>query len=353
MTMSADLQQCRLGCASLLAMTRDSLGISRGGMMTEMLCWYGRRLGLALGLAAALMGSAQADDSNSVTMGDLVLFPGGLQPLFSHDAANVDAEWTGGPAGWHMPGRSYRAGDGWWALLCTAEVRGEDKGCRLYGTRLSVSRAKHSVYDGDAVDSQLLHWSPLPGGLDRVSDNRAAPNQGPSATAQKPELLALFKPVRSLAHLKFSEGPVTTYVHAGMSDYPATPRPGTMEVRLALGSGNYLDIVPRIQPPAEPEANRAENVSIDIASFELRRGRQRQSLRGYGFSAIDGPGQLSRQTYLRWAGDLDGDGRPDLLMSHGESSAQLSLYLSSLAKAGELVGLAGSFDYYDPSDSGC
>jgi hypothetical protein len=62
---------------------------------------------------------------------------------------------------------------------------------------------------------------------------------------------------------------------------------------------------------------------------------------------------LSRQDYLLWAGDLDGDGKPDLILNHGEPGIQVALYLSSLAKDGELVGLAGRFQYSDPSSAGC
>ena len=41
-----------------------------------------------------------------------------------------------------------------------------------------------------------------------------------------------------------------------------------------------------------------------------------------------------------WAGDLDGDGRYDYLCREGDKAGGTTLYLSSLAKPGEIVGLA-------------
>jgi hypothetical protein len=53
---------------------------------------------------------------------------------------------------------------------------------------------------------------------------------------------------------------------------------------------------------------------------------------------------------VNWAGDLDGDGRLDVIVSThlGKGAGEDSLYLSTLAKPGELVGLAAQFD-----GSGC
>jgi len=56
-------------------------------------------------------------------------------------------------------------------------------------------------------------------------------------------------------------------------------------------------------------------------------------------------GLIDQRAELIWAGDLDGDGRVDLLVDCGEknSVSRLSLYLSTWAGAGQLVGRAGSF----------
>jgi hypothetical protein len=49
--------------------------------------------------------------------------------------------------------------------------------------------------------------------------------------------------------------------------------------------------------------------------------------------------------YLAWAGDLDGDGKLDLLVNttNSENSRDLTLYLSSKAKNGALAGVAAQF----------
>lgn len=49
---------------------------------------------------------------------------------------------------------------------------------------------------------------------------------------------------------------------------------------------------------------------------------------------------------LHWAGDLDRDGKLDLLIdvTDHDNLSRRALFLSSLAKEGELVGLAGLFD---------
>jgi|CXWL01.1.fsa_nt_gi hypothetical protein len=277
-------------------------------------------------------------DTPSVTQGDMVFFPGSLSALTSHDNLEQSTT-TSNDMGWHMPSRQYRAGSDWWALVCDTDENLDDdkKGCKLHSTSLFVTKSKHGVYDSEPVDSQLLHWSPLPNNLDTVQP----------VETKTPALIALFKPIRSLKNLKFNNGEITTYVHLGMQQYPSTQRPGKLEVRLPLGDGRYADIVPRVHPT---------NLS-GIATFELRIGKQRQQLPGYAIPAIEidtsGMPQLRQQDYLLWAGDLDGDGKPDLIMDHGGDGIHVALYLSSLAKEGELVGLAGSFEYFDPSSAGC
>lgn len=47
-----------------------------------------------------------------------------------------------------------------------------------------------------------------------------------------------------------------------------------------------------------------------------------------------------------WVGDLDQDGKPDFILDTGsERSGKFSLFLSSMAEKGEVVGLAGITDY--------
>ncbi len=275
----------------------------------------------------------------SVTKGDMVIFPGAFSELISDGVTYSEVNTPKRYMGWHIPGSQYPAGTGWWALVCDSyENQNDDKkNCKLHRTNLSVSKAKHGVYDAEPVDSQLLHWSPLPNDLDKV------PREG----EQRPKLIAVFKPTSGLESLKLNEGLVTTYVHQGMKQYPTTQRPSKLEVRLSLGNDRYADIIPRVQLTNQN----------GIATFELRIGKQRQQLPGYHIPQIEieasGMPQLSRHGYLLWAGDLDGDGRPDLILNHGGEGINVALYLSTLAKEGELVGVAGNFEYFDPRSSGC
>jgi hypothetical protein len=78
----------------------------------------------------------------------------------------------------------------------------------------------------------------------------------------------------------------------------------------------------------------------------LRSGERRQLLLGqlglctHTFRSKD---------YLLWAGDLDGDGKPDFLISFVDGDGPIHLYLSSTAKPKRLVGLAG---IYNPPSAG-
>jgi hypothetical protein len=280
----------------------------------------------------------------SEMQGEVALFPGPLGALVSHDNADPNARAPGRKTGWHIPGGNYSPGKGWWALVCDHEAQaGIGKaGCSLHATQLSVAREKHSVYDSDPVNSQLLHWSPLPSGLDRVARDEE----------KVPLLIAVFKPVGKLKKLKLQAGPIASFVHQGMENYPATQRPGTLEIRLPMTNGRHADIVPRVR--MSKQGNGEAPAQPEIATFELRIGQQRQQLPGYAFSGLDeGFSTLNRKSYLLWAGDLDGDGKPDLILNHGEPGLNVALYLSSLAEDNELVGLAGHFQFMDPSSAGC
>lgn len=299
---------------------------------------------LTLSLGGLVSTSAAQSRPAADAPSEVVFFPGPFGALVSHDNADANAGAPGSQAGWHIPGGNYRAGKGWWALVCDLEAQaGAGKaGCSLHATQLSVKRGKHSVYDSDPINSQLLHWSPLPAGLDRV----------PYESDRPPLLIAVFKPVGKALKLNLQAGPVPTYVHRGMDDYPATRVPGTLEIRLPMPDGRHADIVPRVRMPKQ-EAPKA-TAQPEIDTFELRFGKLRQRLPGYTFSGLEEDYvSLDRKNYLLWAGDLDGDGKPDLIINHGEPGLNVSLYLSSLARDGELVGLAGQFQFMDPSSAGC
>jgi hypothetical protein len=71
----------------------------------------------------------------------------------------------------------------------------------------------------------------------------------------------------------------------------------------------------------------------------------------FAYTAFPGmkqqPSFPSTAPYIGWAGDLDGDGKLDLLVntSNSENGSELTLYLSSKAKKGALAGLVARFEH--------
>lgn len=227
-----------------------------------------------------------------------------------------------------MPGRNFRPGEGWWGLVC-----GKGTDCRLTALRLGVTPAKHHVYDSPSVPSQWLVWSPLPAAG---------------------ELLAVFKPVRSLASLPLEAGPVKTWLQRAMEGtYPEGGRIATMEVSIPIAPGSNALLLPRLRPAQNDSNGRSQP---DGLVLELRLGGRRQLLEDFdngGSAGSDGLSPLNTKTYLVWAGDLDGDGKLDLLLNTGGCSRKMVLWLSSRATGQALVGLGGSFEFYDPGMSEC
>lgn len=105
---------------------------------------------------------------------------------------------------------------------------------------------------------------------------------------------------------------------------------GSMGVRIDGPEGRRWQIVPRWNPEREPR------LSYSLEGMGLRP----QVLGQIGMSAVErgvGPKDL-----LIWAGDLDGDGRIDLITrtSPNASEPGLVLWLSSRARQGEWLGQA-------------
>jgi hypothetical protein len=291
-----------------------------------------------------LLCAAPPSQAAGETQGDIVLFPGTLAPFESNTANPGEPnKATAQKYGWNLPGAGYLAGSGWWALSCDAAADAKAAACRLTPTSLSVSRSTHPVYDGDPVPSQLLYWSPLPRALSFDGEN----------TTGKTRLLFLFKPLRSLAAMKLSAGPVTTYLHNNLKDYPKPPTPGTLEVRIPMGAGQFADIVPRTLPAGtrEVQLTPAQDVGYPFDFLELRIGPKRQRISGM-WTGCSNSALRPATDYLWWAGDLDGDGKLDFVLSR-DGGGHLVMYLSSQAKTGELVGEAGSFQYSNPAQSEC
>ncbi len=296
---------------------------------------------IAFGL---LLSAAQSSQAEGETQGDIVLFPGTLAPFESNAGKPSEPNKAAAQKyGWNLPGAGYHAGSGWWALSCDAAADAKAPTCRLTPTNLSVSKGTHPVYDGEPVASQLLYWSPLPDALSFDGDN----------TNGKARLLFLFKPLRSLVAMKIAAGPVTTYLHANLKDYPKPPTPGTLEVRIPMEAGQFADFVPRTLPAGTREVQNIpmEDVGYPFDFLELRIGSRHQRISGM-WTGCSTSTLRPATDYLWWAGDLDGDGKLDFVLSR-DGGGHLVLFLSSQAKAGELVGEAGSFLYSNPAQGEC
>lgn len=266
-------------------------------------------------LASCAIAMASADEYAGKSTGDVVLLPG-----LSSGTGDED------PAFLFFPGREYRSGSGWWALSCAQE-------CSLAEVSLTATPAPHPTYDGPMVPGQHLAFAPLP----------------------EPQSLLFLKPFRgAAASLRLQAGTVVTY-HPGAASLlrPASDSPGTMEGEIALPGGERLRLVPVMLLPDPATAPRGHGDDALPLQLELRLGQRRQVLGSLDYMGMDGPEPRRAPGYLRWAGDLDRDGRPDLLVSLGDVTTRLVLYLSSLAQDGEIVGRAGAFTYAPIDSPGC
>jgi len=199
------------------------------------------------------------------------------------------------------PGAELQSGDGWLALVCA------QMDCALEPATLRV-QPEQGVYNEQDTAGQHLRFltdEPLKSGL----------------------VVTWFQRDPALPWLK--AGPVRTYGAA-----PPLGN-GALEMQVNVPGAESIRLVPLFQPPGK--AQEATGGGGDYV-LQLRTSEKRQLL----------PGQLGScsgtvdNSYLLWAGDLDGDGRPDLLISFGDYGSA-DLYLSSAARSSEIAGLAGSF----------
>jgi hypothetical protein len=267
------------------------------------------------------------------TSGDFVLFGGDLP----------DGNYSGGHVPLrmgqhHIPGRHFIAGDGWWVIACAQAE------CNLRRTSLEILKNQHPTYDGPTVPSQVLIWNPLPYGLsiDRqeLSDQSYRPRRASDAT-----LLAIFKPIRASPALHLEEGNLTTWWYA---------RKQIEELRDPYAS--------HLLPPAQHELDipghgrltlRFERTSPEKSPrIRIEYGEDTQDLGEYE-PHMGVPDRMPLGEFVQWIGDLDADGRPDLLINHSAYYWDIRLWLSGKAKPGELVGEAGRFNYSPPDSPGC
>lgn len=93
------------------------------------------------------------------------------------------------------------------------------------------------------------------------------------------------------------------------------------------------------QPIALPLGTARYQLLLQGAHIVLRQGAQRSRLPDLSYSATQEDAGHIQSASLRWAGDLDGDGRLDLILDHsGYNHGGSCVYLSTLARPGELLG---------------
>mgnify|MGYP003611739980 FL=1 len=197
-----------------------------------------------------------------------------------------------------QPGDRYRNSTQWLALVCNKTA------CQMEPASLRVRREKwQGHYDDQPTQGQRLVF------------RRQATGPGTA--------LAWFKQDPAIPWLQ--TGPLPTYWAATFQKKrPATE--GTLELAVDLPGGEQATLVPLFD--------------ADGGRFllQLRAQGKRQLLDELGLCS-----HTVSTDYLVWAGDLDGDGRPDYLINFADEVGEARLYLAHNATAQELAGVAAVY----------
>jgi hypothetical protein len=251
----------------------------------------------ALGLLAGVTVTARAQEAESPRTG--------ISILPAEIASHAFAEG--------VPDLQFELAWEWQALVC-------HKKCELKSVKLLMTPALVQPYDGEVMPGHVYT-------IDRKLDAQplVLMRELPDGVRTRPE----------------------TYLHAGMEKYPPSSTPGTMEIDIPV-PGEPARIVPRY-------ARQSDN--SDLFNVYLETKGRSQLLARIHVDVVAGPSGMARgPQLLRWAGDLDGDGKLDLIMNlssrYGEDAAA-TLFLSSAAKPGEMVGMAAGFRYWPVGNPGC
>jgi hypothetical protein len=214
-----------------------------------------------------------------------------------------------------QPGKQYKSGSDWLALVC------DGKQCKLM---LAALDAKEESWQG--------HYDDQPTAGQHLLFRQATDAPG--------QPVAWFRTTGAPPWLK--QGPLPSYYAGGR--YKQLPdKRGTMEFLIEMPEGRKATLVPMLVPKSllEKLADKKEGrIYYGALLLQLRTPEKRQLLPG-SFGTCSG---VVTPNYLLWAGDLDGDGKPDFLISYIDADGPVHLLLSGAAKREQLVGLASVFN---------
>lgn len=189
------------------------------------------------------------------------------------------------------------SGSNWLALQC------DQSGCNLTPAEVAVSDVPA---ERDGMEMTLHRW-----------------HFSTKSSVLTPEVDAWFRKDSAFGWLK--AGPLLTY---SSDEGPVRPK---VEVLTKSIDIQFPDRTVTLMP------------LLDVANRRVRLQLREPTLRQM---LDDLTSCLAAPSYLLWAGDLDGDGRPDYLIDYprGASNTHTVLYLSSLAGPHQLVGSGAVFD---------
>lgn len=220
-----------------------------------------------------------------------------------------------------QPGNTYVNGSRWLALSCVA------KGCVLEEAMLAVKKESwQGHYDEYPTQGQRLRFS--------------------KKTSSPGKAIAWFQPDVAQPWLK--PGAVATYYSVILPRKQPLGR-GSLEAQVDLPDGGTALLVPMALSRARLPYSDYDGLSYDTVLLQLRSHGNRQLLPGH-LGECSGGLPFGPNQYLQWAGDMDGDNKPDYLISYIDADGPVHLYLSGVARPGQLVGVGGV--YFSPPFGG-